>query len=110
MFCQRFCDLNQLLLAHSDILDQRTGRFLQSYCLQIFIRFAVCLVPVDGICFSFFITKVHVLPDGHVGDQRQFLMDDNDAFLLAVLDLRETADLSVINNISLIGAIGIDSA
>ena len=64
------------------------------------IRLTIRLVPVDGGLFSTFIAEEHIFPDGHIGNQRQFLMDDDDSLLLTVLDFRKLAYFAVINNIS----------
>ena len=52
----------------------------------------------------------HIFPDGHIGNQRQFLMDDDDSLLLTVLDFRKLAYFAVINNIALISAVRINAA
>ena len=57
-----------------------------------------------------FIAKEHILPDGHIGDQRKLLMNDNDTFFLTVLDLVEFADLTIIDDIAFIRSVRINTA
>ena len=59
---------------------------------------------------STFIAKEHILPDGHIGDQRKFLMNNNDTFFLTVLDLVEFADLTIIDDIAFIRSVRINTA
>ena len=107
---QRLCDLDHLLLADADILDQRLGRFGQADDLEVFRRLGVGLVPVDGIFFSLLVAQEHVLADRHIRDERQLLVDDNDAFFFAVFDLGELAYLTLVYDVSAVAAVGIPAA
>ena len=107
---QRLGDLGHLLLAHADVLDQRFGRLGQTHHLQILRGLGVGLVPVDGKLFAPLIAQEHVLPDGHIGDQRQLLVDDDDAFFFTVLDFGEAAHFSLVYDIAAVRAVGIQSA
>ena len=68
------------------------------------------LVPVDSIFLSLFIAQKHVFADAHIRDQRQFLMDDDDALAFAVLQIMKAAFLTVIDNIARIASVGIPAA
>ena len=109
MFCKSFCNFHKLLFSNAYILDQSTGRFFQSYCFQIFICFSVSFIPVNGKCRPFFVSKIHVFPDCHIGDQCQFLMNNNNPFFFTVLNVCKSADLTIVDNVSLIGTIRINS-
>ncbi|MPM61620.1 hypothetical protein SDC9_108480 [bioreactor metagenome] len=109
VFRQRLGDLHQLLFANADIFNLCPGRFYQPHGLEVPCRKAVGLVPVNAGGFALLVAEEHVLSDREVGDQRQLLMDDGDAFALTVVDLAEFADLAVIDDIALIGAVGVDA-
>ena len=51
LFCQRLGNLNHLLLADADVLDEGRGGLGQADDLQIFCSFGVGFVPVDGVFF-----------------------------------------------------------
>ena len=110
MFCKRLGNFHKLLLSNAYILDQSTGRFFQSYCFQIFICFSVGFIPVNRECRSLFVSEIHVFPDRHIGDQCQFLMNNNNPFCFTVLNICKSADLTVVNNVSLVGTVRINSA
>ena len=60
------------------------------------IRLAVCLCPVNLRLAAALISKEHVLADRHIRDQRQLLMDNDNSFFLAVLDLCELTQFPII--------------
>ena len=51
-----------------------------------------------------------VFADAHVWDQRQLLMDDDDALVLTVFDLGELAYFPFVHNVPRVTAIGIQAA
>ena len=63
------------------------------------------LFPVDGEALSFLVAEEHVLADAHIGDQRKLLVDDDDAFVLTVLDLVELTDLAFVDDIAFVGTV-----
>ena len=109
MFRQCFRDFYQLLFTYTNILDQSSGGFLQSYYFQIFVCFSIGFIPVDGEGFTSFITQVHVLADGHIGNQRKFLVNDYNSFFFIVFDCIEFTDFTVINDVAFIGSIRINT-
>ena len=70
----------------------------------------MCFLPVDRELMALLISEEHVLGNAHVGDQRQFLMDDDDAFALAVFDVGELAYFAFVYNVSFVGAVGPQAA
>ena len=110
LLCQGLGDFHQLLLAGADGLDLDLAALLQAHHLQVFVRLGVGRVPIDGELVAALVAQVHVLADGHLGHQRQLLVDDDDAQLLGILDVRELADLPVVDDVALVGAVGIDAA
>ena len=110
VFGQGLGDLHQLLLAHADVLDEGTGGLAQAHDLQVLVRLAVGVVPVDGKGLAPLVAQEHVLADGHVGHQGQLLVDDDDALGLAVRDLGELADLALVDDVAGIAAVGVDAA
>ena len=100
---------NILLLTFTNILDQSSGGFLQSYYFQIFVCFSIGFIPVDGEGFTSFITQVHVLADGHIGNQRKFLVNDYNSFFFTVFDCIEFTDFTVINDVVFIVSIRINT-
>ena len=107
---QRLGDFNQLLFAGADGLDLNLGAFRQTHHFQIFIRFGIGLVPVNGELVAAFIAQIHVFTDRHLRHQGQFLMNDDDAQFFGILDVGELADLSVVNDIPFVRSVGIDAA
>ena len=109
MFCKCFCNFNQLLFTCTDIFDQCSGRFLQTYCSHIFLSFAVSIVPVDRKFLSSLVTEEHVLTDAHVRDQCQFLMDNDNSLFFTIFNFREFTNFSVIYNIAFIATVRVDT-
>ena len=103
-------NFDHLLLADADILDQRLGRLRQADDLQVPGGLGMGLVPVNREFLSLFVSQEHVFTDAHVGHKRQLLVDDDNAFALAVLDVGELAYFSFIYNVSRIAAKGIQTA
>ena len=110
IFRQGLGDLDHLLFSDADILDQGLGRLGQPYDLQIFSGLGMGLVPVDGEFSSLFVPQEHILTDAHVGHECQLLMNDDDAFSFAVLNVGELAYFSLVYDVPRITAIGIPAA
>ena len=110
VLCQSLCDFDHLLLTNTDILDQGTGGFRQADDFQVLIGFAVSGVPVNGEGLATLVAQEHILTDGHIGNQRQLLVDDDDALCFGLGDFGELTNVSVVNNIARIRAIGINTA
>ena len=85
-------------------------RFIEADDLQILVRLDVSIGPVDGNSFAPLVAQEHVLADGHIGDQRELLVDDDNAFRFAVTNLGKAALLAIINDVAGIGTVGIDAA
>ena len=68
------------------------------------------LIPVDSKFSSSFVAQEHIFTDRHIGDQRKFLMNDDDALLFTVFQGMKTAFLTVVKNISRIASVGIPAA
>ncbi len=97
---QRLGDFHHLLLAHADVPNQRPGGLGQAHRLQMPVRLRVGRAPINVEGPAPLVPQKHVLPDGHVGNQRQLLMDDDDALGFAVLDLGEPAHLALIDDVA----------
>ena len=94
---QRLGDLDELLLADAEIGDQRLGRLAQAHHLEQLLRAREGQRPVDDAVFGLLVAEEDVLRDRQERHQGQFLVDDDDAELLAVGDAREAALLALVN-------------
>ena len=66
--------------------------------------------PVDHAVFGLLVAEEDVFGDGEQRHQRQFLVDDDDAGLLAVRDAGEAPFLPLEPDLAGVGAVGIDAA
>ncbi len=107
---QRLGDLHQLLLADADIGDQGRRRFAQSYHPQQVAGPQRHGGPVDHAVFRLLVAEEDVFGDGQQRHQRQFLVDDDDAGLLAVRDAGEAPFLALEPDLAGVGAVRIDAA
>ena len=103
-------DLHELLLAGADVLDQGGCFVLQAHLAHMLLRLIIGAVPVHAQLALAFVAEEHILADRQLGDQRQFLMDDDDALLLAVLQRLKLADFTVIDDVAGVASVGIDAA
>ena len=110
MLRQRFGDLDQLLFAHAELIDRRIRQFMQPDAFHELHRFQAAFLPIDNSVALLFISQENIFHDGKVRDQRQLLMDDDNAFLLTIPDRSKPAFLSFIQNIPRIRTIRINSA
>src|SRR4029078_8891580 len=95
--------------AGAEIGDERIGMFLEPNLLQELERAAERLIPVDDAAFCGLMAKEDVLGDGQERDQRQLLMDDDDAGSLAVGDGAELALRSLEPDLPVISPVRIDA-
>ena len=107
---ERLGDLDELLLAHAKVGDQRLRRFPQADFLQQRTRSRKRLVPVEDAEPRRLVAEKHVLGDRQQRHQRQLLVDDDDAEMFAVGNAREAPLGAVVDNFALVGAVRIDAA
>ena len=103
-------DFDQLLLADADIGDARRRRFSQAHFVEQFLGARKGLLPVNDAVGGEFVAKEDVFGDRQKRHERQFLVDDDDAQMLAVGDRGEVANFIVVVNFAVIGSGGIDTA
>ena len=84
------------ILLEADLLEQRAGARLVG-------------IPVDDAEFGVLVAEEDVLGDRQHRHQRQLLVDDDDAQMLAVVDAFEMAILPAIDDLAVIGAGRIDA-
>ena len=102
-------DLHQLLLAEAEIGDPRRRRFAQADAGEQVAGARKRFRPVDDAVGGAFVAEEDVLGDRQKRDQRQFLMDDDDAELFGIGDGREVALLAAIGDLAFVGAVRIDA-
>jgi len=107
---QRLGDLHQLLLADAEMGHQRARIFVQPHKFKQLSGADDRLVPVDDEAPLAFVAEKNVFRYGQPGDEIEFLVDDDDAQLLALLDVPELAHFSPEQDFALIGAVGVDAA
>ncbi|OIQ89529.1 hypothetical protein GALL_286070 [mine drainage metagenome] len=106
---QRLRDLDQLLLADADVHDLgvrglgETDTGEQLGCLR------VGLGPVDHATRRLLVPEEDVLGDREERAERELLVDDDDAAVLAVADALELADLGLEDDVALVGAVRVDA-
>ena len=105
---QRLGDLDQLLLADADIGDQRIGIFLEPDLRQKCCRLLADRVPVDDAVARLLVAEKDVLGDRKQRHQREFLVDDDDAHPLAVMDALEVAFLAHVMDFAGVAPVRID--
>ena len=86
-----------------------TGFSLEAHAGQQLCCFQVGLPPVHPAVVGLFVAQVDVLGDGQVRAQRQFLVDDHDAALLAVRDAGEIAGFVFEEDVAVEGVVRIDA-
>src|SRR6202044_990825 len=90
---ERLGNLDKLLLADSQIGDERIRRFLEPDLAQEFPRPVEGHAPIDDAHFGRFVAEEDILGDREERHERQFLMDDYDAEMRAIGDARNAAFL-----------------
>ena len=106
---QRLGDLDELLLAHTQLADGGDGLLLQPHALEQLGGAGVGLVPADDAAAALLVAEEDVLRDGEVGDERELLMDDHDPLGLGVVDAREADGAAAVVDLALVGAGGLDA-
>ena len=86
------------------------GDSLQAHLLHQLAAAAERLVPVDDADFGRFVAEEDVLGDRQLRHEREFLVDDDDADVLAVGDAVEAPLLALVEDLAFVGAVGIDAA
>jgi hypothetical protein len=100
---QRLGDLDELLLADADVGDGVTGFSRRpDPAQQLRCRRGLVSVPVDQPARGALVAEEDVLGDGQVRHQRQLLVDDHDAALLAVRMSGELALLALEEDLALV--------
>ena len=110
MLSQSLRDLYELLLTCAYIFNKCFRGICKTYHSKILICFRISLVPVDTPFASLFITEEHVLADGQIRDQCEFLVDNNDSLFLGIFNVMKFAYFAVVNYVAFIGAKRINSA
>ena len=101
---QSLRDLDQLLLADTDVRDQGVRVLVQTDLPHHVVRDAALLVGIDRDALPLLIAQEDVLLDRHVRHQRKLLVDDHDALLLGIANRPELARLAVVHDVALVRA------
>ena len=107
---QRLGDFDELLLADAEIGDQRVRRFAQAHLRQQLLGPPIHRVAVDHAEPLGRMRQEDVLRDRHQRNQRQLLVDDDDAERFGIVDVAKTPLLAVEDDRPFIAAMGIDAA
>ena len=99
---ERLGDLDQLLLADAQIGDEGVRRFLEADFGQEFARAAERHAPVDDAHPGRLVAEEDVFGNRQERHERQLLVNDDDAEMLAVGDARKAPLLALIDNLSLV--------
>ena len=105
---QRLGDLDELLLASSDIGDERIGVLVEPDGLQQGAGARLIAVPVDDAVFGVLVAEEDVFGDRQHRHQGKLLVDDDDAAAFAVVDAAEVALLTLVDDSAIIGAVRIN--
>ncbi len=106
---QRLGDLDELLLADPEPVDLRVGRLVEADLLEQPDRLLMGQAPVDDAACRLLVGQEDVLGDRQLRDQRQLLVDDDDALLLAVLDPTEVALLALVEELAVVRPVRVDA-
>ncbi|KAF1061132.1 MAG: hypothetical protein GAK39_05910 [Variovorax sp.] len=107
---ERLGDLHQLLLAHAEVGHQRGRGFLQAHLGEQLARPRIGREPVDHATARDLVAEEDVLGDRQQRHQRELLVDDDDAELLAVGDAPEAARLALEQDLAVVRVAGVDAA
>jgi len=105
---QGFGDLHQLLFADADIGDERPRIFGQADLGEQRSGLGLVAVPIDDAVAGLLIAEENVFVDREHRHQRQFLVDDDDAHPLAVMDALELAFFAAKDDFAVIRSRRID--
>ncbi len=106
---QRLRDLHELLLADADVLDLRVRVVTQADAGEQVLGTQLRGGPVDGAEAAGLVAEEQVLGDRELRDQRELLVDDHDAGLLGLLDVREADFLALEDDLAGVGAVRVDA-
>src|SRR5664280_265243 len=109
VLADRFGDLHELLLADPETLDVAVGVVVEPDPGHQRLGALPGRQPVDAAASSHLVAKEDVLGDGQLGDERQLLVDDDDAGALAVAGVRELGWVALEEDLSLVRAVGMDA-
>jgi len=98
-------DLDQLLLTDAELADDGLGLFLQPDVIEVLLGLDDVLIPIYNSEPGLHVAQENILVNGKVGAERQFLMDDREAFPLAVLDACVMGFLAFEENLASIAAL-----
>ena len=101
---ERLGDLDQLLLADADFLDGGVRILAEAYPCQQFGGAGPGLGPVDHAALGRLVAEEDVLHDRQFRDEREFLVDDHDAGVLAGPDVLELLDFVLVDDVPGVGA------
>ena len=104
-----FSDFYQLLLANTQVLDRGVRIQIQTNTLQQFYRLLTFHIPVNESVPDDLIAHKDILGNRQFRNHGQFLMDDDDAGIFRFLDVLKFRFLAVVNNLSFIRTIGINT-
>src|SRR5467141_587004 len=107
---KRLGDLHQLLLADPDIGNQRVRRLIEPHFRQQLLRELVDLVVVYHAEPRRRAGDKNIICDRKQRDQRELLMNDDDAESFVLIDVAKMPLLAVIDDAAVITAAGIDTA
>ena len=103
-------DFNQLLFSDTEVADLGLRIFMQTDTLHQLGCPADGQLPVDDAVLCIFISEKDILCNGKRREKSQMLMNDCDIFLFALTDIPESAEFSVVINLSAIAPIRINTA
>ena len=104
---QRFRDLDQLLLAHAQVLHRHVRVDVEAHASEQVAAAAPSLAPVDETTGDDLVAEEDVLGDGELGDEGELLVDDDDAGALRGLDVLERHLLALEHDLPAVGAVGV---
>jgi hypothetical protein len=107
---ERLGDLHELLLADTEMGDEGVGALIEAHHRHQLTRPGGNPAPVDDPEAGRLVAEEDVLGDRQIGDQGQFLVDDDDSEALAVGDVPELAGPALIGDAARVGSVGIDAA
>ena len=91
------------------ILDERARVFVEAHLLQELAGPRLVGITVDDAVLRVLVAQKDVLGNRQHRHQRQFLVNDDDAQPLAVVDALEMAFLSAKDDLPVVGAVRIDT-
>ena len=107
---QRLGDLDQLLLADTEVLDLGERVLRETDPREELDGLPVGAVPADDAVRGRLVAEEDVLGDRQLGDQGELLVDDHDPGGLALPDVLELDDLSLEDDVAVIGPVRVDAA